>query len=69
MKYHVGHPAYQTGINQYEVLNTIHGVYAALWERGVSPLICSMACNSVLRGNFTTVSVRSGFIEVQRKED
>jgi hypothetical protein len=67
MKYSIGHPAYaKNSVNSYSTCNTIHGVYVELWERGVAPRDAAAACESVLKGKFTTVHAgKRGVIECQ----
>ena len=65
LMYHVGHPAYPTGINQLQSVKTLHGVYALLWERGAPPAICAAAVRDLQKGSeMGFATTRAGVIEI-----
>jgi len=72
MKFHVGHIAYpDNSINRFASLNTIHGVYAELWERGVHPRECARVCSEINHAPLTNitgaiVNIGHNVIEVHR---
>jgi hypothetical protein len=57
MKFHVGHIAYpDNSVNRFACLNTIQGVYAELWERGVHPRECDRVCRELSSSVFTNTT-------------
>ena len=67
MKYHVGHISQpEQSINHFTSLNTIHGVYVELWERGVHPRECDRVCREVQQGYPMTVYAGKDVVEVQK---